>query len=94
MRRASVGGQARDASRAPPRRPGRPTERVPPEGTWARVLYDAREAAGLTRAQMARLLDVAPPQVTRWESGDVPIGEDVARRYAEALGKRARLTLE
>ncbi len=76
------------------RRPGRPTEREPPEGSWAWVLCEARKAAGLTRSQMARLLGVKPPQVTRWESGDVPIGEDVARRYATALGKEARLTLE
>jgi transcriptional regulator with XRE-family HTH domain len=59
------------------------------------VLVEAREAQGVKdRAEMARRLGVAPPQVTRWESGDVEIGESVIRRYAEALGLKARLVLE
>lgn len=68
-------------------------ERRAPEGSWAAVLCAAREAKGLDRAAMARLLGVHPPQVTRWESGDVEIGESVVRRYATALGLAARLTL-
>lgn len=75
-------------------RGGRPIERRPPPESWASVLVAWREAAGLTRAEMARRLGVAPPHVTRLESGGVEIGEKAVKRYAAALGKRARLELE
>lgn len=75
-------------------RGGRPVERRAPEGTFAFVLCSARERAGIDRAEMARRLGVAPPQITRWESGDVDIGENVVRRYAAALRQAVRLELE
>lgn len=39
----------------------------PPLGTYLR---EAREAHGLTIRQLARLVEVAPSQVLRWEAGE------------------------
>lgn len=44
-----------------------------------------RLEAGLTQGELARLLDVTPGAVSRWEAGDrIPRGE-VALRYRELL---------
>lgn len=72
-----------------------PTLRAP-DGSFASVLIAAREKAGVTRAEMARLLDVSPPSITNFESGDratYGLREDTIRRYAEALGLEVRLEL-
>jgi transcriptional regulator with XRE-family HTH domain len=65
----------------------------PEPGSFAITLREARESKNLRRADMARLLDVAPTVVTKIESGRHPILETTVRRYAEVLGMRVRLEL-
>ncbi len=50
---------------------------------------NARRVAGepeLTKAQIAKALDVHPSQVTRWDRGERPVTIDIAHRVAEVIG--------
>jgi ribosome-binding protein aMBF1 (putative translation factor) len=53
------------------------------------AIYDLREAAGLTQAELARLLDTSPSTISRLEDADYH-GHSLSmlRRVADALGKR------
>jgi transcriptional regulator with XRE-family HTH domain len=46
-----------------------------------------RQAAGLSRAEVARLAGVSPAAVSRWESHDRTPRGDTAAAYARALRK-------
>lgn len=61
---------------------------------FAVALRVVREAAGITRSELARRCGVKPPVVTRWESGVSPLSEATARKYAAALGVSVRLVFE
>ena len=50
---------------------------------WAGNLREAREAAGLTQAQLAKRIGASQPSVARWESGDGGPSD----RYKIAIGK-------
>jgi transcriptional regulator with XRE-family HTH domain len=54
-------------------------------------LRDARRAAGLSQAEVARRLGTTQSAIARWERGDVSPSLANAVRYAEAV--RATLTL-
>lgn len=65
-----------------------------PPGSFAETMALAREAAGVTRAEMARRLGVTPAAVTGYESGDDSTQgarEVTLRKYAEALELDLRL---
>lgn len=68
--------------------------RIPRKGTFSDTLYRLRKAAGYSRAEMARLIGTAPPNITRVESGAVGVSERIARSYAKALGLNVRLVFE
>lgn len=54
----------------------------------------AREAAGISQAEVARRCGVAATVVARWESGRHALLETTLTRYAAALGKRVRFAFE
>ena len=56
-------------------------------------LRSIREALGLSVRGMARRIGVAPKTITRWESGEHPIGlvyEKLIRNQADAPGVRPK----
>lgn len=52
----------------------------------ADVLRAARERAGLTQSELARLCDLSQPAVAGWESGKRPIQETTLEKVAAAIG--------
>lgn len=56
--------------------------------TFALVIRQARERAGLTQAQLAQRAGVSQPCVAQWESGRRPIQEKTVAKVAAALGER------
>jgi HTH-type transcriptional regulator/antitoxin HipB len=69
-------------------------ERIGPAMELAFTLTEARRAADLTQAEVARRMGTSQAAVARLERGRVkPIWETV-ERYARALGKRAVVRLE
>jgi ribosome-binding protein aMBF1 (putative translation factor) len=52
-----------------------------------------REAHGVTQAELARLLGMAPPNVARLERGGVPPGLSTLQRVARATGGAVRLAV-
>ena len=61
-------------------------------GAIAQTIYDARTAAGLTQAQLAKLAGTKQPVISQLEDADYQ-GHSLSmlRRIAEALGKRLEL---
>ena len=57
-----------------------------PSTAFGRRLREVREAAGLTQAALAELVDVHPPEVSRLESGAVEPTWPTVLKLAEALG--------
>lgn len=55
---------------------------------------EAREAAGLTRAEMARLTEKDPAFITHLENGLSGASERSVALYAKVLKKRYRLIFE
>lgn len=55
---------------------------------------DLRTAAGLSRAEMARLVGVTQPAISRWEAGERTPSAACAVAYAKALRQLARLSEE
>lgn len=52
--------------------------------TWAAYIKAIREATGLSRAEMARRLDVDPSTIWRWETGrQKPESPDIPQHVAE-----------
>lgn len=81
---ANVAGAAN--YRAVPKKTARP---VPEEiETLPERIGLARKRARLTRSAVAKKMDVAPSQVTRWENGERKEGIELATvlRLAKALG--------
>lgn len=60
----------------------------------ARMIYEARTAAKLTQAQLARLVGTSQPVIARLEDADYE-GHSLTmlRRIAEKLGKRIEIRL-
>lgn len=53
---------------------------------WATRIRTARKAANLSQGQLARLLDMNPVQVSRWERGYAIPNDESRYRLARALG--------
>lgn len=78
---------------------GPATSRLAPPGSFGRTLSEERERGGLTRAEMARRITATsidgfrctPQHVTYWEGGQRQVTEEVAQRYARALGLTASI---
>ena len=58
----------------------------------ARLIYEARTKAGLTQAQLARLIGTSQPVISQLEDADYR-GHSLTmlRRIASALGKRLKI---
>lgn len=54
--------------------------------TFAELLKAKREAAGLTRLELARAAGVTPPAITLYEQGKCGPGWGILQRLADALG--------
>jgi transcriptional regulator with XRE-family HTH domain len=65
--------------------------RALPEPALRRLL---RERAGLSQAEVADVLDVSRPAVTRWESGQREPRSAVRGAYAELLERLAKETTQ
>jgi transcriptional regulator with XRE-family HTH domain len=61
--------------------------REAPDPEWARML---RQRAGVTQQEVADLLGVTAPEVSRWENGQRRPGGTVRDRYEQLLGRLAR----
>ena len=60
----------------------------------ARLIYDARTAAGLTQRQLAELVGTTQPVIARLEGADYESHSlTMLRRIAEALGRRIEVRL-
>lgn len=55
------------------------------------LLRDAREAAGLTQAEVARRASTSQPAVARYEAGLVSPSVDTLHRLLQACGRRLQL---
>lgn len=57
---------------------------TPQRGTWAALVATLREAAGMSKVELARRLNVDRATVMRWENGSTrPEQADVVARFAE-----------
>ncbi len=65
---------------------GRAKRRLPSPA----VRHMIRRQAGVTQEDVARLLGVSRPSVTRWESGLRSPRGDVLRRYLDVLSEEGR----
>jgi len=59
----------------------------------ARTLKSAREKAGVTQDEMARMLNVKQPTVNRFESGTANISIETIWKYMNALNVDINFTL-
>jgi ribosome-binding protein aMBF1 (putative translation factor) len=60
----------------------------------ARALIEARTRAGLSQAQLARLMKTSQSYVARIEGGKVRPSTDALERFAQATGTRLRITFQ
>jgi len=60
----------------------------------ARTLIDARTAAGLSQAQLARRMKTSQSYSARIEGGSVRPSTDALERFASATRTRLRITFE
>ncbi|HFD11914.1 MAG TPA: XRE family transcriptional regulator [Crenotrichaceae bacterium] len=60
----------------------------------ARVLIDARVAAGLTQAQVAERMKTSQAAIARMEGGKVKPSAGSLERYAKAIGSRLHISFE
>jgi ribosome-binding protein aMBF1 (putative translation factor) len=60
----------------------------------ARALIEARTAAGLSQAQLARRMKTSQSYIARIEGGKVRPSADALGRFAEATGTRLRIVFE
>jgi DNA-binding XRE family transcriptional regulator len=60
---------------------------------FLRQLAKAREALGLTQAEVARRMATSQPAVARMEAGEIDAKLSTVDRYAAALGKKVELKL-
>jgi transcriptional regulator with XRE-family HTH domain len=59
-----------------------------------RALIEARTAAGLSQAQLARRMKTSQSYIARIESGTVRPSTDALERFAQATRTRLRIILE
>lgn len=59
-----------------------------------RALIEARTAAGLSQAQLARRMKTSQSYVARIEGGKVRPSTEALERFAQATGTRLRITFE
>lgn len=62
------------------------TSQTPSEKTMAQRLRDAREAAGLSQAQVANKLNLHRPSVTEIEAGRRKVSADEIEAFADVYG--------
>jgi ribosome-binding protein aMBF1 (putative translation factor) len=60
----------------------------------ARTLIDARTAAGLSQAQLARRMKTSQSYIARIEGGKVRPSTDALERFAQATRTRLRIMFE
>lgn len=60
----------------------------------ARALIEARTAAGLSQAQLARRMKTSQSYIARIEGGTVRPSTDALERFAHATGTRLRIVFE
>jgi transcriptional regulator with XRE-family HTH domain len=60
----------------------------------ARVLIEARTAAGLSQAQLARRMKTSQSYIARLEGGKVRPSTDALERFAHATRTRLRIVFE
>ena len=60
----------------------------------ARALIEARTAAGLSQAQLARRMKTSQSYIARIEGGQVRPSTDALERFAQATGTRLRIVFE
>ena len=60
----------------------------------ARTLIEARTAAGLSQAQLARRMKTSQSYIARIEGGSVRPSTDALQRFAEATRTRLRIVFE
>ncbi|WP_165072964.1 helix-turn-helix transcriptional regulator [Desulfovibrio sp. ZJ200] len=68
-------------------------EALDQEFSIARALIEARSAAGMTQAEVARKLGVSQPVIARIESGR-NVSVKSLRRYARAVGRPISITIQ
>ena len=68
-------------------------ERIGPAMDMAFALADARRAAGLTQADVAKRMGASQAAVARLEAGRVKPTWATIERYASAVGRRPVVTL-
>lgn len=54
-------------------------------GMFGERLKQLRESLGLSQRELARLVGISPPNISRYESGKITPTEDVIRQIAEKL---------
>jgi HTH-type transcriptional regulator/antitoxin HipB len=69
-------------------------ERIGPGMELAFALAEARRDAGLTQAEISRLMGTSQAAVARLESGRARPTWETIERYARAVGRRAVVKLE
>jgi ribosome-binding protein aMBF1 (putative translation factor) len=60
----------------------------------ARVLIEARAAAGLSQSQLARRMKTSQSYIARIEGGNVRPSTDALERFAQATRTRLRIVFE
>jgi ribosome-binding protein aMBF1 (putative translation factor) len=69
-------------------------EALAEEFDLARVLIEARTAAGLSQAQLARRMKTSQSYIARIEGGTVRPSTDALERFAQATRTRLRIVFE
>lgn len=68
-------------------------ERIGPDMDLAFALAEARNAAGVTQAELAKRMGTSQAAIARVESGRMKPKWETVERYASALGKKAIVRL-
>jgi transcriptional regulator with XRE-family HTH domain len=71
-----------------PYNPGMPRHLAKPRPKQAARLVALRKAAGLSQAELAKLVRVSPKTIGFWETSPIPPRSDVLPQLAKALGVR------
>lgn len=69
-------------------------EQMKPEFELAQALIEARAEAGLTQKEVAIRMETSQAAIARIESGQSKSSTSTLKRYASAVGKRLRISLE
>jgi transcriptional regulator with XRE-family HTH domain len=71
-----------------PYNPGMPRHLAKPRPKQAARLVALRKAAGLSQAELAKLVRISPKSIGYWETSSVPPRSDILPLLAKALGVR------